>query len=104
MAVIRVALQMALGIALTVLLQIALRRRLPEERRARGWNGASWGAAVYAFGPLSMLGFCWVTRAPGARGAAAAWAQGLGWTALLAMTLVGVDELLGLFLGPGSWR
>jgi hypothetical protein len=30
--------------------------------RARCWNSATWGAALYAFGPLSMLGWCWVTR------------------------------------------
>src|SRR5690606_14809989 len=63
-AVLRVVIQMVLAIVLTVALQLAVRARLPAERRARGWNGASWGAAVYAFGPASMLGFFWVTRRP----------------------------------------
>src|SRR5580704_10428018 len=59
-----------LSICLRVILQIALNRavqrwdraRLSPERVERAWNGASWGAALYAFGPLSMLGWVWVTR------------------------------------------
>lgn len=39
------------------------RGRLTPEARERAWNSASWGAAVYNFGHLSMLGWCWVSRA-----------------------------------------
>jgi hypothetical protein len=39
------------------------RGRLPPARQARAWNAASWGAALYAFGPFSMIAWCWVTRA-----------------------------------------
>jgi hypothetical protein len=60
--VLRFVLQMALGIVLPLALQAWDKRRLSPERRERAWNGASWGAALYAFGPLSMLGWCWVTR------------------------------------------
>jgi hypothetical protein len=38
------------------------RRRLTPAQRAQAWNGASWGAAIYNLGPLSMLGWAWVTR------------------------------------------
>ncbi len=38
------------------------KRRLGEEQRQRAWNQASWGCALIAFGPLSMLGWFWVTR------------------------------------------
>ncbi|WP_437533710.1 transcriptional regulator [Sorangium sp. So ce726] len=73
MSTLRLALQMVLGIALPFALQRWDRRRLTPEQRAACWNGATWGAALYAFGPLSMLGWCWVTRGvqhgrPGARG------------------------------------
>lgn len=51
-----------LGIALPLLVQLWDRRRLTPEQRARSWNGATWGAALYAFGPLSMLGWWCVTR------------------------------------------
>src|SRR4051812_28697445 len=62
MGVLRQILLMALGILLPLALQHYDRRRFDAEQRARAWNGASWGAALYAFGPLSMLGWCWVTR------------------------------------------
>jgi hypothetical protein len=103
-AVLRVVLQMVLAIVLTVGLQLALRARLPPERRARGWNAATWGAAVYAFGPASMLGFFWVTRRPGKAGAAAALALGLAATAALLGLMAGVDLALDPVLGPGTWR
>lgn len=38
------------------------RRRLLPEQRARAWNAASWGSALYGFSFLSMLAWCWVTR------------------------------------------
>lgn len=53
---------MVLGMLVPFFVQRAWARRLPPDRRMRMWNGASWGAALYAFGPLSMLGFVWITR------------------------------------------
>lgn len=55
-----IQLVMATGLPLAV--QLWDRGRLSPEQRARSWNAATWGAALYAFGPLSMLGWCWVTR------------------------------------------
>ena len=82
---------MACSILLTLGLQLLLRAWTPPERRARGWNQATWGAALYAVGPLSMLGFCWVTRSPGKRGAAIAIFRGLSWAALLALSISLLD-------------
>lgn len=58
----RVALQMALGIVLPLLVQRWDKARLSPERLGRTWSYATWGAALYAFGPLSMLGWVYVTR------------------------------------------
>jgi len=84
----RYLLQMALGIALPLAVQVWDKRRLDPEQRERAWNGASWGAALYAFGPLSMLGWCWVTRRGWLRVA-----LGIATTALLLAVIVGVDQL-----------
>jgi hypothetical protein len=62
MATLRYSIALILGIALPYALQRWDRRRLGPEQQAAAWNGASWGAALYAFGPLSMLGWAWVTR------------------------------------------
>ena len=62
MKTLRYVLQIALGIGLTLGVQLWDKRRLSTEQRARSWNAATWGAALYAFGPLSMLGWGWVTR------------------------------------------
>src|SRR5687767_7974006 len=62
MKTLRYVVQLVLGIALPLLLQRWDKRRLSPERRDRAWNTASWAAALYAFGPLSMLGWAWVTR------------------------------------------
>jgi hypothetical protein len=62
MQVVRFILELVLGIGLTYALQRWDRGRLSEEQRERAWNGATWGAALYAFGPFSMLGWGWVTR------------------------------------------
>jgi len=62
MRIARYLLQLALGIGLTYALQRWDRGRLSEEQRERAWNTASWAAALYQFGPLSMLGWGWVTR------------------------------------------
>jgi hypothetical protein len=38
------------------------RRRLDGAQRARAWNVATWGAAIFWFGLLSMVPWFWVTR------------------------------------------
>jgi hypothetical protein len=35
---------------------------MSKEQRRGAWNCASWGAALYAFGPLSMIGWVWVAH------------------------------------------
>jgi hypothetical protein len=54
--------QLALGIVLPLAAQLWDRKQLTPEQRGRLWNWASWGAALYAFGPASMLGWWWVSR------------------------------------------
>ncbi|KYF73732.1 transcriptional regulator [Sorangium cellulosum] len=109
MSALRLALQMALGIALPLALQLWDRRRLTTEQRNACWNGATWGAALYAFGPLSMLGWCWVTRGvqrgrPIARRtrrwrAAAALGLGVASTTAIVLVMSGIDYLVALALG-----
>lgn len=109
MSAIRLALQMVLGIALPLAVQLWDRRRLTPEQRAACWNAATWGAALYALGPLSMLGWCWVTRgiAHGRpelrrrRAARALGALGLGaaWVVVIVLIILGVDHLVALALG-----
>lgn len=62
MNTLRYAIAVILGFALPYLVQRWDRARLPPERRAAAWNGATWGAALYAFGPLSMVPWVFVTR------------------------------------------
>jgi hypothetical protein len=62
MKVARTAIAIVLGFLLPLLVQLWDRRHLDGEERQRVWNFASWGSALYAFGPLSMLGWSWVTR------------------------------------------
>ncbi len=38
------------------------RRRLSPAQRARGWNNASFASAVFAFAPLCIVAYFWVTR------------------------------------------
>ena len=47
---------------LTFGVQYLDRRLLRAEQRARSWNVASWGVAIYWFGFLSMVPWVWVTR------------------------------------------
>lgn len=93
MTVARTTVAMVLGIALPLGLQLWDRSRLPAEARDRGWNAASWGSALYAFGPLSMLGWYWVTR----RG----WRKLYGLPAVVALVVAIqlVDELLAWWPG-----
>jgi len=60
--VVRTAVTMVLGILLPLLVQLWDRRRMGAERRQLAWGYASWGSALYAFGPLSMLGWIFGTR------------------------------------------
>ncbi len=78
MGVDEAALAFLLGIAIPLGIQWADRRYLmhPDER-ARSWNYASWGSALLAFGPLSLVGWIWVTRRGRKR-----------WGALLALALL----------------
>lgn len=52
------------GIFLALGIQLWDRRRLLPEQRAWAWNAASWGSAVYNFGPLSLVAWGYVTRSP----------------------------------------
>lgn len=94
MKTLRYALDIVLSVALPLALQLWDRRRLKPEQRARAWNYASWGAALYGFNVLSMLAWFWVTRRS---------ALGLLWgllsTLALAGVLIGLDYLLALALG-----
>lgn len=56
------SLLLVLNIGLTLAMQIWDKRRLTERQRARSWNGASWGSALYVAGPASMIAWAWVTR------------------------------------------
>lgn len=112
MQTLRFSLSMILGIALPYALQRWDRHRLTPEQRAAAWNGASWGAALYAFGPLSMLGWVWVTRAR-----FSAWRRrnralallksaglllaGLAVAVALFAVIAGVDWAAEALLGPG---
>lgn len=96
MATLRYSILMILGMVLPYLVQRWDRARLDPDQRAAAWNTATWGAALYAFGPLSMLGWVWVTRAR-----YAAWWDAHGpETALLksaALLGVGIAVAAGLF-------
>ena len=80
MGVTRLAAAIIASILLPWLVQWLDKRRMPPRQKARCWSVATWGAALYAFGPLSMLGWVWVTRdrwrrcLEGALFAAAVWA------------------------------
>jgi hypothetical protein len=58
----RTVAMMILSIVLPLGVQLADRQRMDAQRRARTWNIATWACALYAFGPLSMLGWIFVTR------------------------------------------
>jgi hypothetical protein len=58
----RLLLSWILGITLTLAVQRWDFKRLDEQQRARSWNYATQGQALLNFGPLSMLGWGWVTR------------------------------------------
>jgi hypothetical protein len=91
-----VALNMILGIAIPVALQLWDRRFLSREEREWLWNYASWGSAVYNFGPFSLVAWGYVTRSPRYwRGLF--FGMLLTWGALLAQGTIG--EIVGRALG-----
>jgi hypothetical protein len=84
--------QLVLGIVLPLLVQRWDRSTLSRERRARTWNGATWAAALYAFGPLSMLGWSWVSRRD-------LWLAGVASVTRLRETDGGFRRVVALVLG-----
>lgn len=62
MKTLRFGLQMGLGILLPLIVQLLDWRRMTLEEREYAWTYSTWGSALYAFGPFSMLGWAWVTR------------------------------------------
>jgi hypothetical protein len=98
MGVARTILAMALGIVLPLLVQLWDRRGFDPDQRDRMWNVATWATALYAFGPLSMLGWCWVTGSRWARAV-----RGAMWAGLVSLVIAGVDFGLGRMAGgPAS--
>jgi hypothetical protein len=100
METLRFAISLILGMALPFAVQRWERARLPPERRAAAWNVASWGAALYAFGPVSMIGWAWVTRVR-----FGAWRREQGTIVALlrcvVVVLIGVRDLLLIALAMG---
>jgi hypothetical protein len=109
METLRLSLKMVLSIVLPLAAQRWDRRRLTPEQRDAAWNEATWAAALYALGPASMIGWCWVTRGTWRGQPGFSWtrvgrglrALGLGFTAALVFgTMVGAtDYLLAVALG-----
>jgi len=89
MKVAHTIIMMILGIVLPLMVQLWDRRRLNAEQRGRSWNFATWGAALYAFGPASMLGWIFLTRPKGWRIIVAP-----AWTVPLILLLWLADGLL----------
>jgi hypothetical protein len=74
---------MVLGIAIPLAIQLLDRERMTREERAWVWGFASWGSALYNFGPLSLVAWGYVTRSPRyARGLAIGAAMAVGALAL----------------------
>jgi hypothetical protein len=55
---------MVLQFAIPVGIQLWDRKRMSPSEREWVWNFASWGSAVYNFGPVSLLAWGYVTRSP----------------------------------------
>jgi hypothetical protein len=83
-----------LSIALPLAVQLWHRQYLTPEARDRAWNTASWAAALYAFGPFSMMGWVWVTTKRW-------WGIPLGLvcSVVLAGAIAGIDAFAGWVLG-----
>lgn len=104
MKTLRLTLRIVLGIAIPLSIQLWHRRYLTPARRACAWNVATWGAALYAFGPFSLLGWFWVTRWHGSRRqapvrAAGAIVLGIGAMAAASGVIFGIDQLVAAALG-----
>jgi hypothetical protein len=91
----RTALTMVLSILLPLAVQLWDRRVLRERGQEQPWSFATWGAALYAIGPLSMLPWSWLTRGPVWR-----FFWGPLWLAALAAALNAADLLIQLQTAP----
>jgi hypothetical protein len=114
MKTLETAILMILSLALPFVVQLVDRRRLKPEERAYAWNAATWGAALYACGPLSMMAWVMVTRWPRVK---RAYAEGgiveavalaavlvlIGLAIAVAMFFV-MSLIVGLAEEPGSAR
>lgn len=69
METLRFAISLVLGMALPYAVIRVDRARLEGAQRAYAWNTATMGSALYAFGPLALLGWFVVTRWPTMRSA-----------------------------------
>jgi hypothetical protein len=94
METLRVVLAMILGIALPLAFQLWDRKRLPPALKRRTWGYATWGSVLLWLGPLTMLGWIFVTRPPWRRCFVA-----IPHTMAPLVTIVAVDLGLSLALG-----
>lgn len=85
MVILRATIGIVVGIVLPLVVQVMDRRRRVD--KPCPWTGATWGSALYAFGPLSMLGWSWVTRPR--------WWRAL-WGPLWVVALLGMHGVLDL--------
>ncbi len=111
MNTLRYVLGLILGFARPYAVQRWDRGRLPVRLRAGTWNTASWASALYGFGPLSMIGWAWVTRHDfrlwwrrdglllALVRSAALLLAGTVAAALIFGVILGLDALLGWLLG-----
>jgi hypothetical protein len=88
------SLAFALNLGLTFAVQIWDKRRLTPRQRARSWNTASWGSALYVAGPLSMIAWAWVTRSEWARWRRSGLGGALGRSALVLVAGLGVGAVI----------
>ncbi|MBI5535133.1 MAG: hypothetical protein HY898_20570 [Deltaproteobacteria bacterium] len=73
------------------------RKKLSAEQRERGWNGATFGSAVFAFSPWCIVAHFWVTRRS-VRGVL----LGLLWLAILLVAIVLINSLVAMAFGLGG--
>lgn len=109
MRTLRFVISLSLGILLPLAIQLRVRRGLSAEQRAAAWNAATWGAALYAFGPLSMVGFLsvvarvaplgWLKRLGPAVAGVLGGAAGVVVAAAVMALVAGVDGLIARALG-----
>jgi hypothetical protein len=89
-----------LNTGLTLAAQIWDKRRLTERQRARAWNTASWGSAIYVASVASMIPWAWVTRSEWARWRERGLAFALARSALLlGAGLAAAAVIYGIVLG-----